>query len=108
MVDEGIEPIVIEERFDDAYGLRKLAGERLDAVYSNRDRGRMILKVEKIDSKVRYAGQHQGIYYYSGFPKTFPDQSLLDRFEIAWKDPYQSGLAKEIIESYGLEPATMD
>ena len=108
MVDEGIKPIVIEERFDDASGLRKLAGERLDAVYSNRDRGRMILNAEKIDTKVRYAGQHQGIFYYSGFPKIFPDQNLLDRFEAAWKNLYQSGLANEIIESYGLEPASIE
>ena len=108
MIEEGVEPIIIEERFDDASGLRKLAGERLDAVYSNRDRGRMILSTEKIESNVRYAGSHKGIFYYTGFPKSFSDQGLLDRFETAWKTLYQDGRAGEIIESYGLEPAPIE
>ena len=108
MADQGIEPIIIEERFDDASGLRKLAGGRLDAVYSNRDRGRMILNAEKINGKVRYAGQHQGLFYYTGFPKTFFDQDLLDRFESSWKALYRDGVANEIIESYGLEAAAID
>ena len=106
--DAGHEAIVIEDRPDDASGFRKLAVGRLDAVYSNRDRGYMILEAEGLLDKVRYAGGHQGILYYGGFTREFPDTQLLDRFDAAWKTLFESGEAQRIIERYGLEPAPVD
>ena len=107
MIIQGLDPVVIEERPDDASGFRKLAAGRIDAVYSNRDRGRQILEQEGLSEGVRYAGGHQGILYYAGFARNFPDQELLDRFDVAWRELFRKGEAQRIIESYGLEPAKL-
>ncbi len=108
MVKQGLDPIVIEERPDDSSGFRKLAAGRIDAVYSNRDRGRQILEAEGLLEGVRYAGGHQGIFYYAGFARSFPDQALINRFDAAWRELFRRGEAQKIIESYGLEPAKTD
>jgi len=102
---EGLEPINIERRPDDASGFRKLAVGRLDAVYSNRDRGYMIIETEGLQNKVRYAGGHQGILYYAGFTRAFPDTQLLDRFDNAWEAIFEEGQGQRIIQKFGLEPA---
>lgn len=104
--EAGHQAIVIEGRPDDASGFRKLAVGRLDAVYSNRDRGFMILKAEGPEDEVRYAGGHQGIFYYAGFTRRFPDYQLLDRFDATWKKLFETGEGQRIIDRYGLEPAT--
>ena len=108
MIDQGLTPIEIDARPDDPSGFRKLAAGRIDAVYSNRDRGRKILEAEGLSDGVRYAGGHQGILYYAGFTRDFPDQALIDRFDAAWRALFASGEAQKIIEGYGLEPAKME
>jgi len=108
MIAQGLSPIEIDERPDDASGFRKLAAGRIDAVYSNRDRGRQILEAEALVDKVRYAGGHQGILYYAGFARSFPDYELLDRFDEAWHELFRRGEAQEIIRGYGLEPAQVE
>lgn len=108
MAAQGLNPIEIDERPDDASGFRKLAAGRIDAVYSNRDRGRQILAVEGLTAAVRYAGGRQGILYYAGFARNFPDQSLIDRFDAAWREIFRRGEAQEIIKRYGLEAAAVE
>jgi polar amino acid transport system substrate-binding protein len=108
MLAQGLDPIEIDERPDDSSGFRKLAAGRIDAVYSNRDRGRQILEAEGLTEAVRYAGGHQGIFYYAGFARSFPDQALLDRFDAAWRALFRRGEAQKIIEGYGLEPAEVE
>jgi polar amino acid transport system substrate-binding protein len=103
--NEGLEPINIEKRPDDASGFRKLAVGRLDAVYSNRDRGYMIIEAEGLQNKIRYAGGHQGILYYAGFTRVFADTQLLDRFDKVWEAIFEEGEGQRIIQKYGLEPA---
>ena len=94
MVARGLVPIEIDERPDDSSGFRKLAAGRLDAVYSNRDRGRQILEAEGLTERVRYAGGHQAILYYAGFARSFPDQGLIDRFDAAWRELFRRGAAQ--------------
>jgi polar amino acid transport system substrate-binding protein len=108
MVAQGLNPIEIDKRPDDASGFRKLAAGRIDAVYSNRDRGRQILQAEGLVDRVRYAGGHQGIYYYAGFARSFPDQELIDRFDAAWRELFRRGEAQKMIKRYGLEPAEVE
>lgn len=108
MVAGGLKPIEIDERPDDSSGFRKLATGRIDAVYSNRDRGCQILQAEGLTTGVRYAGGHQGIHYYAGFARSFPNQELLDRFDAAWRELFHRGEAQEIIKGYGLEPAVVE
>lgn len=105
MVENGIDPITIDEHPDDAAGFRKLAARRLDAVFSNRDRGWDIASNEGLDGRVRYAGQHQAILYYAGITKAYPDDAVVARFFDAWRELFASGEGQRIIEGYGLEPA---
>ncbi len=108
MEARGLDPIEIDERPDDSSGFRKLAAGRIDAVYSNRDRGRQVIAAEGLAPGVRYAGGHQAILYYAGFARSFSDQELIDRFDAAWRALFRRGEALEIIRSYGLEPATLE
>lgn len=108
MTAQGLTPIEIDERPDDSSGFRKLAAGRIDAVYSNRDRGKQIIEAEGLVDGVRYAGGHQGIFYYAGFARSFPRQDLVDRFDEAWRELFRRGEAQAIIESYGLEPAEVE
>ena len=108
MTARGLTPIEIDGRPDDSFGFRKLAAGRIDAVYSNRDRGRQIIEAEGLEEAVRYAGGHQGIFYYAGFTRSFQRQDIIDRFDAAWRELFRRGEAQRIIESYGLEPAKLD
>ena len=108
MIELNLTPIEIDEHPDDASGFRKLALGRVDAVYSNRDRGRKIVEEEKLTDRVQYSGGYQGILYYAGFTRTFSDQSLLDRFDAAWRKLFDQGAIQAIIESYDLEPAKIE
>jgi polar amino acid transport system substrate-binding protein len=105
MKDGGLAPIEIDQHPDDAAGFRKLAAGRLNAVFSNRDRGRVIIKDENLTGKVRYAGQHKAILYYAGITKTYAHQKVADRFFAAWLSLSAAGELQKIVEGYGLEPA---
>lgn len=101
----GLDPLIIDGHPDDAAGMRKLAAGRLDAVYSNRDRGWGIVADEGLDGQVRYAGAHKAILYYAGIAKAYPDREVAERFFDAWRALYDDGTAQALIEAYGLEPA---
>lgn len=106
MIAAGLDPIIIDGHPDDAAGMRKLAAGRLDAVYSNRDRGWQIVPHEELEGALRYAGGHKAILYYAGITKAYPDRDTVDRFFAAWRALFAEGKAQLIIESYGLEPAS--
>lgn len=105
MQQNGITPIEIDGRPDDSAGFRKLSAGRLDAVFSNRDRGQDIINRDEIGAKVRYAGKHKALFYYAGIRKTYPDQRIVDRFFASWEALFDEGAAQKIIRSAGLEPA---
>jgi len=105
LVEAGLPPIEIDGHPDDSAGMRKLSAGRLDAVYSNRDRGYGILADEGLAKEVRYAGGDKEILYYAGISKDFGDLAVVTRFFEAWRELFADGEAQSIIESYGLEPA---
>ena len=108
MKEDGLHPIEIDERPDDAAGFRKLAAGRLDAVFSNRDRGWDIAKNEGLQDKVRYAGQHTAIFYYAGITRSYPHQDVAEKFFQTWAGLAASGKVRGIIEKSGLEAAPAD
>lgn len=108
MFERGIVPIEIDSHPDDSAGLRKLAAGRVDAVYSNRDRGRGIMRSEALEGQIRYAGVRQEILYYAGITKDYPKQEVVELLFTAWRELFQSGKAQKIILNYGLEPATVN
>ncbi len=107
LIDLGIAPIEIDGHPDDAAGMRKLAAGRVDAVYSNRDRGWEIVDDEGLKGKVRYAGPDKAILYFAGITKAYPHADVVDRFFATWQALYRDGTAQRIIEGYGLEPGTL-
>jgi polar amino acid transport system substrate-binding protein len=108
MIAAGLDPFTIDGHPDDAAGMRKLAAGRLDAVYSNRDRGWEIVRAEGLEGQVHYAGGDKGILYYSGITKAYADRAAVARFFEAWHALFAEGAAQKIIEGYGLEPATVE
>ena len=105
MASQGFEPIDIDQHPDDAAGFRKLAAGRVDAVYSNRDRGWGIISDENLKESIRYAGPEKVLLYYAGINKDYPNQDVVDRFFAGLRELFASGRAQEIIGYYGLEPA---
>ena len=104
MSELGLTPFEIEDHPDDAAGFRKLAAGRLDAVYSNRDRGLEIIADEGLEGQIRYAGKDRSITYYAGINKGFLRQELVDILFESWNQLYANGEAVDILQSYGLEP----
>lgn len=106
MISEGLEPLEIDGRPDDVSGFRKLAAGRIDAVYSNRDRGRKVLIENDLAGDVRYAMSDKGILYYAAIRKSFEKPDISRRFFEGLSEVFANGRAAEIIESYELEPGS--
>lgn len=107
MTEGGLNPIEIEDRPDDESGFKKLALGRLDAVYSNRDRGNEIIRKLGLESAVRYAGAEKQLFYYVGFSKQWGDHELLDRFDEAYLALYEKGVIKAILDRHHLHAADL-
>lgn len=105
MVGRGLKPIIIDERPDDDSGFKKLAVGRLDAVYSNRDRGNEVIRKHKLSENIRYAGANKSLQYYVGFSRAGNDPQLLNRFDQAYLDLYREGVVEEIMKNYHLQAA---
>ena len=105
MAERGLKPIIIDERPDDDSGFKKLAVGRLNAVYSNRDRGNEVIRKHKLSENVRYAGANKTLQYYVGFSRAGNDPRLLDRFDQAYLDLYREGFIEKIMKKYHLQAA---
>ncbi len=108
LLAQGKAPVEIDGHPDDSAGMRKLAAGRLDAVYSNRERGWAIIDDKQLQGKIRYAGADKEILYYTGINKSYPNPEVVQRFFEAWKALYSEGTAQRIIEGYGLEAAAIE
>lgn len=105
MAERGLKPIIIDERPDDDSGFKKLAVGRLDAVYSNRDRGNEIIRKRNLSENVRYAGPNKTLHYYVGFSRAGNDPRLLDRFDQAYLELYREGFIEKIMKNHQLRAA---
>lgn len=106
MIAEGLEPLEIDARPDDVSGFRKLAADRIDAVYSNRDRGRKVLVDNGLAEDVRYAMSDKGILYFAAIRKSFGKPEVSRRFFAGLSEVFANGRASEIIKAYELEPGS--
>ena len=106
MIAEGLEPLEIDARPDDVSGFRKLAAGRIDAVYSNRDRGRKVLIDNGLAGDVRYALSDKGILYFAAIRKSFQKPEVSRRFFAGLSEVFANGRASEIIMAYELEPGS--
>ena len=105
MIENGLKGIEIDERPDDDSGFKKLAVGRLDAVYSNRDRGYQIIRDHNLADKVRYAGADKQLHYFAGFARDGSNQNLLDEFDATYRQLYQEGVVDAIMAKYQLQSA---
>jgi len=105
MVERGLKPIIIDERPDDVSGFKKLAVGRLDAVYSNRDRGNEVIRKHELNENIRYAGANKTLQYYVGFSRAGNNSRLLDRFDQEYLNLYREGVVEAIIKNYHLQAA---
>jgi len=91
----------IDMSVDDIAAFKKLNIKRVDAVYSNRDVGEMLVKDLKLD-KVKYALTHKKITYYIAFSKKAADKELVKNFEEALSALKKSGELKKILDKYDI------
>jgi polar amino acid transport system substrate-binding protein len=89
---------------DDIAAFRKLAAQRIDAVFSNRDVGRMRLKNLGL-GEVRYAGRYEPLKYFIGFSKKHADKALVEVFNTTLTGLIRDGSIAAILKAHGLEVA---
>ena len=105
MKKAGLTPIKIDMRPDDEAGFKKLALNRVDAVFSNRDVGFALAAKLGLTQKVRYAGQTRSLNYYIGFNAAKNNQKVLDRFNGAFNELTKAGEIQRILDKYNMLPA---
>jgi len=107
LMQKKIPEIVIDLRPNDEAGFRKLYYGRDDAVFSNKDVGKMIIKEMKYEG-IRYAGTYKSTYYYIGFSKKYTDLETVKKFNAAYIKLYKQGTINYILNTFDMEPATLD
>lgn len=97
----------IDIRPDDESGFRKLAVDRVKAVFSNRDVGLAIVRKIKLHN-LRYAGKACELDYYIGFSKEYTDKAVVDRFNNEILTMHRDGTIRTILGKTFMTPAKMD
>ncbi|MCG8571717.1 MAG: transporter substrate-binding domain-containing protein [Spirochaetes bacterium] len=88
-------------------GFINLELERINAVYSNRDVGSILMK--QMDLKnIYYAGMHKKLKYYIGFSKENVEIERVNQFNQAYFKLYQEGSIKKILTQYNLDIAVLE
>jgi len=101
MGKDGLQTFKVEVRPDDESGFLKLAGKRVQAVYSNRDVGTAMLAKLGVKN-VRFAGTSETIKYYIGFAKANVTQEQVDQFDTAFRKLHEDGVIAKILAKYGM------
>lgn len=96
--------ITIEMTPDDIEAFKKLDAKRLDAVYSNRDVGQMLIKDLKLkNTKIGF--NHKKIVYFIAISKQFKDEENVKVFFETLKEMKTNGEIKKILDKYGMKEA---
>ena len=98
--------IKVEMTPDDESAFRKLAGKRIDAVFSNKDVGWAMLKKMGIKN-VRYGGKYKQLNYYIGFSRKYNNKEVIDRFNHTLAQLYSQGKIRKILDSYQVDSAKL-
>ncbi len=97
-----IKDLIIDLRHDDESGFRKLAISRVDAVYSNKYVGNLM--ITKLGLKnIRYAGLHKKLKYYIGFSKKYADKKIVEKFNMVFKELHKKGVIQKILGKYKMD-----
>jgi len=106
-IKEKMSDLNIDMKAKDETGFKKLAVNRVDAVYSNRDVGYNIMERLVLDN-IRYAGAHEQLKYYIGFSKRYTDKQTVERFNAAFKKLHDQGVIQQILKGYNLESSELE
>lgn len=106
-IAEEVENLKIDITSDDIAGFKKLSHKRIQAVYSNRDAGLAIISKLQIKN-IKYGGKERSLKYYIGFVKDHVSEEDFKRFNHAYKELYQQGDIKRILDKYGLEISELE
>ncbi|MEH6474022.1 MAG: transporter substrate-binding domain-containing protein [Halopseudomonas sp.] len=87
---------------DSETAFRLLSVGRVDAVYSNREVGRSIIRQLQL-SGIDYAVMHRKLDYFVGFNAKTVSKEWLDRFNQQLQSLQQQGETKKLLERYGLQ-----
>jgi polar amino acid transport system substrate-binding protein len=107
MAEAGHEAITIDMRPDDESGFKKLALNRIDAVFSNRDVGYALIAKLGLKRKIRYSGAVRKLKYYIGFSMAYNDKEVLEAFDEAYRKLHRSGEVKKILDKHSMEVAEL-
>ena len=86
---------------DDKPAFQDLAQGAIQAVYSNKTTGKIIITAGNLN--LLYAGTHKKITYYIGFSKQNVPQNIVDRFNNAHQKLYDQNIIQETFSNYGLD-----
>lgn len=105
MVKLGLRPIEIEFGPSHEGGFKRLAGDSLDAVFSDREVGYGTIARLGLEGEVRYAGPATKLKYYVGFSKAHNDAAIINHFNATYVRLRKQGVIKEILDRYFVEAA---
>jgi len=92
---------------DDVPVFKQLSqGNKLQAVYSNKDVGNGIIKDNKL-SNLKYVGKHKELDYHIAFSKKTVSSETVTKFNEALMNMYKANRLKEILTQYNLEQAVI-
>jgi polar amino acid transport system substrate-binding protein len=86
---------------------RKLAVDRVKAVFSNRDVGYDVLRKLGI-TNIRYSGRQQTLKYYVGFSQQYADKKLVDQFNATFRTLHKKGVIQEILARHRIDAAPLE
>ena len=92
----------IVELTDSATAFRMLDAGRLDAVYSNREVGRVLIRQSGY-RQLHYALAHRQLDYFVGFNAAQLPPGWVERFNKALLELQRQGVHRAILKAYGLE-----
>jgi polar amino acid transport system substrate-binding protein len=96
--------LMIDMTPDDEAAFKKLSLGRVDAVFSNKDVGRDLVRRFNL-ANIRYAGRQQSLKYYIGFSQKFTDARLVEQFNATFRNLYRQGAIQAILGKHGMDAA---
>lgn len=102
LAEELDDAIDIDLRPDDVVGFRKLAADRVDAVYSNKSAGLALIRRLELSSLV-YAGTHRPVRYYAALATEYVAEDRIAAFQEGMRAIIADGTVAAIIARHGLE-----
>jgi len=104
--DEILPEITIDMAPDDPSGFKKLAANRVTAVYSSHEVGKAIIAEHRIEG-LRYALAHRKLNYFVGLSKQYTPPALWGKFNSMALELHKEGVIQRILNKYDMVAAEL-